>query len=308
MRVLFVSSGRSGRISPLIENQANSLASEGVKIDFFLVESGIRGYFLSISNLRKKLTNSKYNIVHAHYSFSAFVATLAGAKPLVVSLLGSDAYKGLVLSLITRYLSKDIWAATIVKTLDMQQRLGLSNAHIIPNGVNIERFKPIPKSDARTFIRYNTESKLAVFVADPNRHEKNYMLAVESIKKANERNNCSIVLMPVYNTPNEQIPYYMNAADLFLLTSKREGGVNVVKEAMACNIPIVSTDVGDVRENIEGVAGCFVCEQNVASISDAIIDALKVEKSDGRDRLLELGLDSKTVAQRIIKIYEEAKQ
>lgn len=305
MKVLFVSRGRSGKVSPLVENQAKSLESEGLNLSFFLVKGGFLGYLISIVKLRKHLTYNNYDVVHAHYSYSAFVATLAGANPLVVSLLGSDAYKGSGISFITRCLSNRSWAATIVKTLDMQQRLGLNKARIIPNGVNVERFRPIPRDEARQRLGYSKKSKLVVFVADPARNEKNFSLAVTSVNEANKMCEFTIELMPVYNIPNEEIPYYMNAADAFLLTSNREGGVNVVKEAMACNIPVVATDVGDVRKNIEQVNGCYVCEHDSKPISNAIVDAIRIGKSNGRERLFELGLDSKTTAMKIIEIYEK---
>lgn len=307
MKVLFVSSGRYGKINPLVENQARSLTSAGLEIEFFLVESGITGHWHSIRNLKQKLRVHKYDIIHAHYSFSAFVATLACAKPLVVSLLGSDASKNVLLRSITTYLSNRLWAVTIVKTLDMKQKLNLKHAFVIPNGVDIDRFAPIPKKDARFQIGYGFDRKLVVFVANPKRKEKNYKLAIDSIRKANRRSGYEIELMTIYNTPNNDVPYFLNAADVLLLTSKREGSVNVVKEAMACNTPVVSTDVGDVSKNTSDVAGCYVVKGNSDFLADAIIKAIDDDNSAGRERIIELELDSKNVANRILNIYEQAK-
>jgi glycosyltransferase involved in cell wall biosynthesis len=109
--------------------------------------------------------------------------------------------------------------------------------------------------------------------------------------------------MHLYDTPNSEIPYYLNAADLLLVTSYREGSVNVVKEAMACNCPIVSTDVGDVRWVMSGTEGCYISAQDHESVAGNIKKALAFGKrTNGRDRILELGLDSVSTAQKIIDI------
>lgn len=306
IKVLFVSSGRLGKISPLIENQGRSLISQGVGIEYFLLKTGFLGYFLSIFKLRKYLKANKFDIVHAHYSLSAFIATFSGARPLVVSLLGSDAFKGALFSMVTRFFNKNVWTTTIVKTKEMQERLCLSHCFIIPNGVDIERFYPMSKNLARERIGFESGKKLVVFVADPNRQEKNFKLANEVIKLSSQKMGEPIELLAVFNMSNEMIPYYINAADVLLLTSKREGSVNVIKEAMACNKPIVSTRVGDVEKNLEGVWGCFVCDQNPQELSLALVEALGIEESDGRPRIIALGLSSEIAAKEIIKIYEKA--
>ena len=92
MKILFVSSGNSQNgISPIIKNQGESIVKAGIELEYFLIKGkGIKGYFKSIFTLRKHLKNNTYDIVHVHYSLSAIVASLAGAKPLIVSLMGSD--------------------------------------------------------------------------------------------------------------------------------------------------------------------------------------------------------------------------
>lgn len=304
MKVLFVSSGKLGHVSALVKNQGDSVQKKGVDVDYFVISSGFWGYFTGIFKIRKIFKTGSYDLIHAHYSLSAFVASLAGKFPLVVSLLGSDAFKSPLINFITRLFQRYKWSATIVKTREMQNLLCLENAQIIPNGVNTERFKPIPKDLARNCIGLNKNQRIAVFIADPARNEKNYLLAKQAVQLFN-RNEEYLELMPVYNVPNEDIPFYINAADVLILTSKREGGVNVIKEAMACNIPFVSTDVGDVKNNSQGVMGCFVCEQTPDSIAIGLKKALEIGISEGRNRIFELGLDSDSIAKKIIAIYEQ---
>lgn len=303
MKVLFVSSGRNGCVSELIRNQGESLIVAGLDVQYFIFKSGVVGYFIGISKLRKLIKNSKFDLIHAHYSLSAFAATFSGKIPLVVSLLGSDAFKSSHIRWITRLFHYYFWSATIVKTNQMIDMLKLKKAVIIPNGVDVIRFQPMSKIVAREKINFHGDKKLILFLADPSRSEKNYTLAVSAVKSME---NDNVELMPVFNVSNEEIPYYINAADALLLTSKREGSVNVVKEAMACNIPIVSTDVGDVKENTKGLTGCFICNADPESLAEGLRNALELKEStNSRDRIIELNLDSDAAAKKIISIYKQ---
>lgn len=307
MKVLFVSSGRLGDTSPLVKNQGQSLINKGVIVDFYIIEAGgIWGYLKTIPKLRRKIKEGKYDIVHAHYSFSAFAASLAGSFPLVVSLMGSDVYMSTFWRwcvLVFYYLR---WNATIVKTKQMKEMFKIPKLHIIPNGVNMERYTLMEQKDAREKIKYLSNKKLVVFIADPSRPEKNYALAQQVVDALNTP---EIELMPVYDISNEQIPYYLNAADVLLLTSKWEGSVNVIKEALACNLPIVSTDVGDVRFNIAGVDGCYVCNQDVNDLAEKLSLVISFGmRTQGRQRIVELGLDSDTIADKLIGVYNSLKK
>lgn len=303
MRVLFVSSGNTGDVGVLVKNQANSLVKAGVSVDFFLIKGkGILGYLKSVRHIRRTFHNGKYDLIHAHYSLSAFAASLAGRYPLVVSLMGSDAYLSGILRLIARFFYYTSWDATIVKTQRMKTLLKMKRAIVLPNGVDTEIFKEIPKEVARKEIGYYKLNKLIIFVADPTRAEKNFELA----KKAFDL--CQFddaELMPVYNVPNHIIPYYLNAADVLLLTSKWEGSVNVVKEAMACNLPIVSTDVGDVKDNLSEVNGCYIATHDPIAIKNKLLMALSfIGKTNGAEKLKNMGIDSESVANRLIFLYQ----
>ena len=305
LKILFVSSGKLGKVNYLVKNQGISIEKEGVVIDYFIIQGGWRGYLRSIPIIRKKFKEGDYSLIHAHYSLSAFAATLAGRFPMVVSLMGSDAYSSRFYRSVAKFFYRHRWNTTIVKSQEMKEVLVMDRALVIPNGVDTERYREIPKLEAREKIGYNKPGKLVVFVANPERHEKNFGLAQQAVEVLGDK---EVELMAVYNTPNDLIPYYMNAADALILSSKWEGSPNVIKEAMACNLPIVSTDVGDVRENTEGVKGCFVCDSTAEALADGLRQALQMEKSGGRDRIFELKLDSQTIAQRIIEVYRQVAQ
>jgi len=99
------------------------------------------------------------------------------------------------------------------------------------------------------------------------------------------------------------MPFYINAADVVLLTSLWEGSPNVIKESMACNRPIVSTDVGDVNHLLNGLDGCYVTSFNEEKIMQKILLALEFPEIQGINRIKQLELDSNTIAKKLITHY-----
>jgi teichuronic acid biosynthesis glycosyltransferase TuaC len=304
MKVLFVCSGKvSGAPGILIRNQGESLKNLGIIVDYFTIErKGVWGYLQNIRLLGRYLKSNNYNIVHAHYSLCGFMASLAYRGPIIVSLMGSEVHSSILLILSIKLFHRLRWNRTIVKTSEMKDKLQLANALVIPNGVNLNEFVPMEKSLAKKRVGYGNR-KSVIFVADPGRVEKNFALARLAIGLL-KRNDVDLV--PLFNIGHNEIKWYMNAADALLLTSIWEGSVNVVKEAMACNIPIVSTDVGDVRMNTTGVSGCYICENNAASLASGLEKALQFDsETNGRERIISLGLDSEAIGRKIVAVYEE---
>jgi glycosyltransferase involved in cell wall biosynthesis len=302
MRVLFISSGRSKNIGNVVKNQGESLKAAGIDIDYYLINPGFFGYLLSIPKIRVTFKKGGYDLAHAHYSLSGFIASFATCRPLVVSLMGSDAFMSGLLRIVTRFFYKYSWDSTVVKTLQMKELLNMPEAEIIPNGVDISRFKPIPKAAAREYLSLDFDKKQILFISDPNRPEKNIKLALSAVTALH---NSDVTLKHIYCVPNEELPYYYNAADALLLTSKYEGSVNVVKEAMACNCPIVSTDVGDVKCVSGNTEGCYITSFEPTEIAEKIRKALEFKKkTNGRQRIIDLGLDSEIIASKIRALYE----
>jgi glycosyltransferase involved in cell wall biosynthesis len=303
MRVLFVSSGKSGDVGHVVRNQGESLASGGIEIEYFTITPGIKGYLGAIPELYVAVKRGRYDLIHAHYSLSAFAASLAGTFPMVVSLMGSDLHAGRVSKCIIRILARLRWTATIVKTDEMKGILNLKSALVIPNGVDTERFVPMDMAMTRKRLEIAADRKVILFIAPDNRPEKNLPLALKAVELINDE---SVQFIHVSHAANTEIPYFLNAADILLLTSSREGSVNVIKEAMACNCPIVSTDVGDVRQVTSGTEGCYITGQDKESIAENIRKAfLFGRRTNGRERIIELGMDSGSVVVKIRSIYEK---
>lgn len=310
MKILIVCSGNSGQASTIVKNQADSIVKfdNTIQIEFFLIKGkGMFGYLKNIFDLRKFLKCHKYDVIHAHYSLSAFVASLANAKPLVVSLMGSDIRLGNFFLLLIRLFVKIFkWKDIIVKSEDMKNLVRINNVNVIPNGVDLNVFKPLEKINCLKYLGWDESKKHILFAANPNRPEKNFQLANEafSVLKMNV-----IELHVLENVSNNRIPYYLNASDVILLTSLWEGSPNVIKEAMACNCIIVATDVGDISWLLEDTKGCYLCKHDINDIADKLSMAINFtnpqEDIIRRNRLIELNLSSDIVASKIIDIYKQ---
>ena len=305
MKVLFICSGNEfGHPKSIVFNQAESLRKEGINVSFYpIIGKGVWGYLKHVYLLRVYLRRNSFDILHAHYSFSSYTAALAKTGPLVVSLMGSDAYASKFFRKVSSYFYRHKWDVTIVKSKEILNLLRFKNAYVIPNGVDLECFTQSDKEIARRKLGIELSLKVVLFIADPSRNEKNFPLAEEALKLLNRSD---VKLIAVHGISGSNIPDYMNAADVLLLTSKWEGSVNVVKEAMACNLPIVSTDVGDVKNNISDIEGCYITTSSPEDVCSKIKNALVFKgRTKGREKLISMGLDSKSVAQKIIQIYED---
>jgi teichuronic acid biosynthesis glycosyltransferase TuaC len=320
MKVLFVSSGTSGDgISPIVSRQGESLAELGVTVDYFSIgQNGLIGYIKAFFQLRRFLRNNKYDILHAHYGLCGIVAFSAKKRgKLIVSFMGDDivganntdgsiTFISKVLVLINVFFARHCYAFNIVKSNEMYQALKGNRTALIPNGIDLNQFYPVPKDTARRFLSIDPAIKLVIFISDTRRSEKNFTLARQAISLTGVD---KIQLFALGGHSSRDLLNYYNAADLLVLTSYHEGSPNVIKEAMACNCPIVSTDVGDVKWVTENAEGCFITSFMPADVADKINKALHFGatkgRTNGRKRILELGLESQTIAKKIIEVYNK---
>lgn len=320
LKVLFVCAGNNeAAISPIITAQGQSLRKCGVDVRYFPIGGkGFGAYIKSIYKLRKHLLQNSIALVHAHYGLSAIVAFSAcGKTPLVVSfmgddLLGSNKPNGKVTGLsrcfsgLNIFLARHFYDYIIVKSGEMFDKLyNKTRAEIIPNGVDLDVFHPIARDEANMSAGFQMKEGNFLFIGDPLRPEKNYSLALESVRRAGNNFDLHVIRN---KKPAELCSYY-NAADAVVITSYHEGSPNVVKEAMACNCPVISTDIGDVRILSENVTGHFLVPFDPDAVASGLISALKFRSekggTTGRHRIIELKLDSSSVAEKIVSRYKE---
>jgi len=301
VKVLFVSSGNSKNgISSIVYEQGESLKLLGYEIDYFLVKGkGIKGYLSNLFLLRNTYKLGNYDIVHAHNIFCGFLCGIALLKPLVVSLMGWNVQK-YYLKILIYIFNFIFWDYCIVKSQSMQLALKNIKVEVIPNGVDINFFKPMNKKKAQEYLNWDLEKKHFLFAADPKIPIKNYSLCKQAFDILY---NDKYVLHTLGDVKRENMPYYYNASDVVIFTSKGEGSPNVIKEAMACNCKIVSVRVGDVPERFADVQGCFLCKYQVEDVAFKIIEALKFpnEKVTSREKIL--SLNSSLIADRLSQVY-----
>lgn len=304
MNILFVTSTNKGFTAPFVEEQAAALRECGCKVEVYGVKGkGIWGYLKNIKSLRQAVKESEADIVHAHYGLCGWLCFMADLRNVVTTYHGSD---------INNRRSRPFSRVSIRHSrhnIFVSRRLfegagKPKRSSIIPCGVDLSRCKVMDKTEAREMMALEKERRYVLFSSAFSNAVKNYPLAKAVIESLDDDN---VTLLELANLGREQVVAMMNAADCLLMTSFTEGSPQVVKEAMAVGLPIVSVDVGDVRERVEGVKGCFVAERNqVEELGRMLKDVLShPARTNGRDKLINDELDNRQIAQRLIKIYTE---
>jgi glycosyltransferase involved in cell wall biosynthesis len=240
-----------------------------------------------------------YDLVHANQGLTAPGAVAQRRLPVVVSLWG--------LELLDRYASVTRWCArqadaVVVMSPEMDAALD-RDCHVIPHGVDMEQFAPRPRGRARAALGWADDRRHVLFPYSRHRWEKDFPRARRVFEAAAARLDDPAELHTPFRVPHEEMPRYLNAADALLLTSRKEGSPNVLKEALACNLPVVSTDVGDVRERLDGVSRSFVCRTDRALVARLREVLATDRRSDGREHVTEVRLERMT--ERLLTVYEE---
>ena len=287
-------------LGAFVASQVRSLQKLDHQVDVLFLDVRRSKWELlkGIGRVRDCVATNAYDLIHVHFGYNGVSACLQSRIPVVISFCGTDINHPKLLP-ISRWAARRA-DACIVKTEALLQRLK-HPAEIIPNGVDMDLFQPISKDDARHQLGLSTDRKYALFISNPDRPEKRFGLAQQAVKTVRGK-GCPTELIALHNRPQQELPLYFNAADCLILSSSREGSPNTVKEAMACNLPIVSTDVGDVRNIIEGTRHCAVCQADPNALSTGLLNALQAQTpSDGRSRIAHLSAES--VAARVVKVY-----
>ena len=313
MKVLIVASDKGERFVPFIEEQMAALQFAGVEIvRYGITGKGILGYLRCLPALRRAIQQHQPNLIHAHYGLSGLLANLQRRVPVVTTYHGSDINKPNILrfSRIAMRLSAH---NIFVSKRNIAIAQPKDKYTLLPCGVNI----PQPWSEMQTQRveqltlnqwvqeKLNAGVKHVLFAGDFNNAVKDPELAKAAINElASEGVKVELIELKGYN--RDQVNALMYNCDALLLTSKTEGSPQVIKEAMACGCPIVSVDVGDVAERVSGVEGCYVVRtREPKDITQALQKAIACEgKTNGRDRILEMGLSNEQVAKRLIAIYQ----
>jgi glycosyltransferase involved in cell wall biosynthesis len=188
-----------------------------------------------------------------------------------------------------------------VKTGELKRRLKIETAQVIPNGVDLNLFQPADQAEARRSLGLSPQKKFVLFPYDPQRPEKRFDLVEAAVAEARKAVP-DLEILPVFGVPQRRMPLYMNAADVLVLASLSEGSPNVVKEAMATNLPVVTVDVGDTAEMIGQTEGCYVVPREAGEIAAKIAEVCRRGKrTQGRERMSRLSIEN--VARQVVEVY-----
>jgi teichuronic acid biosynthesis glycosyltransferase TuaC len=285
-----------------VQQQVESLRAQGLEVDVLFVDGPANklNYLWGIFRFRRQIGRQSYDLIHAHYVFSGMIALAQRGLPVVTTFHSGEVLEGSFQRTLSRLVSARADLNIAVSAEVMQRLRGRSC--VIPCGVDLERFLPVDIGEARSRLNLPADGRLVLFAA-AMRPEKRFDLVQQAFALV-QRRLPDAQLVVVSNQPPELVPLYMNACDVLVLASKKEGSPQVVKEAMACNLPIVSTAVGDVAEVIAGTEGCYVCTADPQDIADKLVAALAFgRRTDGRKRVENLSMDR--VAERIVQAYEQ---
>ena len=323
MKILIVGNNKPGHFAPFVEEQARALQLQGCEVVFFGVQGkGIMGYLRCLPTLMRAIKQHQPDLIHAHYGLSGLLANLQRRVPVVTTYHGSDINKPNVLrfsKIAMRLSAHNIFVSQRNVTLALSPNSFITyrlkkRYTLLPCGVNL----PLPWCELQTHwveqltLNQWVQEKLTagvkhvLFAGAFNNAVKDPELAKAVINElANEGVKAELIELKGYN--RDQVNALMYNCDALLMTSKTEGSPQVIKEAMACGCPIVSVDVGDVAERVEGVEGCYIVRtREPKDIAEALQQALVFSgKTNGRQRIIEMGLSNEQVAERLMAIYKQ---
>ena len=322
MKLLVVASDKGGRFAPFIEEQITALEACNMQIvRYGVTGKGIVGYLRELPALRRFICAECPDIIHAHYGLSGLLANLQRRVPVVTTYHGSDINKPSILrfskiairlSAYNIFVSKRNIAIAIRRKGEEAKRLS-GKYELLPCGINL----PEPWSELQNKLVgqltlnqwvqgvLNKEVKNILFAGAFDNKVKDPELAKAAMNELEIKGvKANLIELKGYN--RDQVNALMYNCDALLMTSKTEGSPQVIKEAMACGCPIVSLDVGDVAERTSGVEGCYIVQtREPKDIAQALLLAIAYEgKTNGREKVIEMGLSNEQVAKRLVEIYK----
>ncbi|MBX3437572.1 MAG: glycosyltransferase [Planctomycetaceae bacterium] len=301
-----------------VKTQVDALRAEGVDVELLVLRGRNRKwmYIDGLKQMRNRLRKGGIDVVHAHFSYVGVIARMQRMAPVVVTYHGDDLL-GCVADQTGRHsqfsrfmvrvgqrLGRCVDAA-IVQTAEMAAKLDhASHVHIVPHEVDFDTFRVVDRLEARQELGLDPDKPLVLFAANPQTQVKRFPLAQEAVARV-QRDWPEVELLVIYREPQARLALYMNACDALIFPSFQEGSPNVVKQAMACNLPIVATDVGDVREVIESTEGCAVCRPDADEMARELQAILaRRQRTRGLDAVQRF--DRAAVVEQLLGVYRNA--
>lgn len=310
MKILLVHSGNavggdSSKYTFVLE-QGRALVEQGCEVEYYaVVGKGMRGYLRNVKPLREKIWERKPDIIHAHYGLCGMVAVLAARKdvPVVITCHNGETLSrsaNIISSIAVRQADYTICVAQHI-----YDKLYFKPKHyaIQPCGIDLKDLPLVEKPVAMKEMGLVTDKINILFGGSFSNARKNAPLANATIALL-KRNDINLIEMRGYN--RSQVNKLLCGCDMLLLPTKSEGSPQVLKEAMACNCPIVATGVADIPYLLHGVTNSYVTSFDPADVAEKIQRVIDCsERTNGRQRIEELKLDNPQVAARLLQIYQQ---
>lgn len=304
MNVLLVHSGNAVSDSheyTFVKEQGDALTDLGVHVFYFAVKGkGAKGYLSSMTRLKQEIRDHQIDLVHAHYGFCGALSVLQREVPVVITFHNGETLttKGkIVSSLAARFSAHNIFVAQHIHDKLLFIPEGYS---ILPCGIDMNRLPLLEKQTAIREMGLPEDRPNILFGGSYSNARKNYPLAKEAI----DRLPFPVNLIELKGFSRSDVNKLLCGCDLFLLPTKSEGSPQVVKEALACNCPIVATGVADIPQLLDGVRNSYMTSFNAGEIASRIEMILQDgRRSDGRKKITERKLDNPQVAESLLAIY-----
>jgi teichuronic acid biosynthesis glycosyltransferase TuaC len=306
MKVLFVTSRyptpQTPGDSPVIKQSKEALEALGHTVDVYYIDSRASKKAYLPKLLKMPALAGNYDVVHGHYGWlTALVCRFQFRTPVVVTFRGDDVLNPRE-GWMSRFLVKTIDYA-ITMSDEMKRKLGRADTLVMPYGIDAAVFKPEPRAQAREKLGLHPSKPYVFFAFEPSRPTKAFHL-VEGAMALVKQDFPDVELVSVWDKTHEDVARYMNACDVLVNTSNWEGSPSSVREALACNMPVVAVDAGDTWSHIDGVENCYKVERDVVDIADK----LKRVLASGRrcnGRVVAEKLSIEACARRVEEIYEK---
>lgn len=297
-----------------VRDEVDALRRAGIDVDVYFVNGRARklNYAGMPAGFARRVRAKRYDVVHVHHSFCGFVATMQRTVPVVWTFhegeISGDSGDARMEAPIKRLAYAKGFKRRVARNADaiivvakhLAAALGRNDAVTISSGIDMSRFAPMDTQAARGQLGLVENRRYVLFPSSPSRPEKRYDLARAAIERLGA---ADVELVCLDNVPHADVPVWMSACELMLMTSAFEASPVTVREALCCNVPVVTTDVGDVRDVLAGIDGCHVVDADVGAIADAVKKVLLgPHRLNVRDRLASYSLES--TAERVIAVYK----
>ncbi len=313
MRVLVVTNmyptEQEPGFAPFVKEQVDAIRErpEIEAIDVLVIDGRASklNYFKAMPEVRRRVKSGSYDLIHAHYGLSGAAAMAQRKVPLVVTYHGSDVDNDVPSRRWQRWVSRVVArrAVNITVSKPIHDRLGRESV-LIPCGISMEAFQPRDREDARREMEFPDGSTALLFPSNTWRAEKEYP-RFEKVVEVLRGRGVNVHPIVFEGFQREQVPVLMAAADVMVMTSSVEGTPVAVMEALACGLPVVSTDTGDVKAMLEPTDRSYVGDFDAEEFADQALRFAEPTVSRERHAGAEL-FDMDVIVDRIVDVYQRA--